>query len=109
MAGEPESARDAGPRERLLNRFLRALADLAHLLERGGGLERVPALYERALEVEPLSETLYRRLMLAECALGRHAQALETYERCARTLRAETSAEPSPETRALYERAVAAL
>jgi len=56
--------------------------------------------------VEPLSESLYRRLMLALCALDRPAEAVEAYERCARVLRAETGAEPSPETRAIYERAV---
>ena len=106
MDGEIESARDAGPRERLRNRFLRALADLARLWEGLGAPGRVPELVERALEVEPLSESLYRRLMLALCALDRPAEAVEAYERCARVLRAETGAGPSPETRAIYERAV---
>ena len=58
---------------------------------------------------EPLSETLCRRLMLSYRALGRQADAIEAYERCAALLRAERGAEPSPETRAIYERAVGEL
>jgi ATP/maltotriose-dependent transcriptional regulator MalT/DNA-binding SARP family transcriptional activator len=109
MASEADDGRYLALRERLRNRFLRCLGSLARLWESAGQPAQVVELYQRALEAEPLSESLYRRLMLCCRGLGRHAEAIEAYERCQGVLRAERGGEPSRETTAIYERIVAEL
>ena len=61
-------------------------------------------LLERALEADGVAEGLYRNLMQSYARLGRAADAAETYNRCRRALQAALSVEPSPETRAIYDR-----
>lgn len=57
---------------------------------------------ERSVLIEPCSERGYRCLMRAYRGLGETSRALQTYERCRRTLAEELGADPSPETHALH-------
>jgi LuxR family transcriptional regulator, maltose regulon positive regulatory protein len=88
-------------RERLRGRLLRRLRDLAQRWEQRGSWSHAVTWLERALELDDCAEETYRRLMLGYQRLGRRAEALEVYERCRRTLRAEWGVEPSPETAAV--------
>ncbi len=51
-----------------------------------------------------LAEAFYRRLMLCYSELGRQAEAVDVYNSCKRIFNAELNIEPSPETKAVYER-----
>jgi LuxR family transcriptional regulator, maltose regulon positive regulatory protein len=90
-------------RERLRSRFLRALRELGHRHETREAFEAASECYLRALEVEPLAEEFYQKLMLGYRALGRTAEALAVYERCKKTLHALLGVGPSRETESLRE------
>ena len=59
------------------------------------------ALYSRALELDNLAESLYRRLMTCYRELGEVAEALQVYRRCRDMLSIVLSASPSIETEAV--------
>ncbi|PNY81938.1 ATP-binding protein [Deinococcus koreensis] len=63
----------------------------------GGALERARAL----LDLDPLSEEAWRRLMRLLYLRGDRPAALDAYRRCEALLRREFGVEPLPETRAL--------
>jgi DNA-binding SARP family transcriptional activator len=57
----------------------------------------------RLLAMEPWREEAHRQMMRLLALSGQRAAALAQYETCRRVLAEELSAEPSPETQALYE------
>jgi two-component SAPR family response regulator len=90
-------------RDRARSRFLRSVADVARQWE---GRDRWPdavALYERALEVDPLAEDVYRRLIHCHIARGQAADAARVFQRCREMLAAELGMAPSAETQALFD------
>ncbi len=89
-------------RERLRRKYLAAALMLGEALERARDYRAAIASYEQALEMDDLTEELYRRLMACHLKLGRKADAVKAYERCRRTLAAGLGVEPSEETEALY-------
>ena len=91
-------------RERLRNKFLRAVAELARYWEEAGHWEKAVAYYQKGLEADNVAEGLYRHLMICYQQLGRQAEAIETYNRCRKTLSAVLKVEPAPETKAIYEK-----
>ncbi len=90
-------------RERLRERYLDALLDLAELHAAAGELDRAIAACRRALARDEYREPVYRALMRYQVLAGDVAAALNTYERCRAMLAEEFGAEPAPQTRALYE------
>ena len=97
-----------GERERLLQRYLAALARLAALLEARGDYARAIGYAERLLRHDPLREETYRLLMRLHDARGDRARALRVYHACAATLERELGVEPSAATRAGLRGAAAA-
>ena len=93
-------------RDRLRQRFVRAVADMARHWREAGEAEHAIDLLEQALERDYANESSYRNLMECYAALGRHAEAADTYSRCRKMLKANLDVEPSPETTALYEKLV---
>ena len=63
--------------------------------------------YAAALAEDVMREDGYRGEMACLARLGRPAEALRVYERCRRVLREELGADPSDQTRALYEQILA--
>jgi len=104
MASEGDDPRFVGLRERMRNKFERCVSELARYFEAAGEWDQAVDCYIRSLEVDDLAEAFYRRLMLCYHALGRQAEAVDVYNTCKRVFNAELNIEPSPETRAVYER-----
>jgi len=90
-------------RERLRSKFSRNICWLGSYWEEANKWEDALKCYQRGLEVDNISEELYRRLMLCHKRLGQKAEALSVYKRCERMLRAGFEIEPSPKTQALYK------
>lgn len=59
------------------------------------------ALYQRAVESDPVVESFHRGLLRGLLKRDQRADALRAYEQCRLTLEAELGAKPSPETQAL--------
>ena len=90
-------------RERLRSRFLRAVTERGGLHEQAENHDQAIACYQRGLEVDPLAEDFYRRLMHCYRRQHRRAEALAVYQRCHQTLTALLGVPPSPETQSLYK------
>ena len=81
----------------------RGLVALAYALHGGqrkqsGHWREAQALLQKGIDLDPLSENFYRRLMLCYHKLGQSAEALSIYRRCQRTLSVSLGISPSPET-----------
>jgi ATP/maltotriose-dependent transcriptional regulator MalT/two-component SAPR family response regulator len=109
MASEGDDPRYVGLRERLRTRFERCVGELARYFESLGDWEQAIDCYTRSLEVDELAEAFYRKLMLCYREMGRQAEAVDVYNACKRIFNAELNIEPSPETKAVYERVLSEL
>jgi DNA-binding SARP family transcriptional activator len=87
-------------RERYRQRFVVAVSQLAAHIEPLDPLVAI-RLYERALDVEPLAESLSRRLMRLHAGRGDRAEALRAWRACRAMLAVAEGLGPSRETRAL--------
>lgn len=88
-------------RERLREKFLRHLESRSRQLLAAGRVPEAIRLCEQGLEIDPLTEELYRHLMRCHQARGEHARALAVYRRCETVLSNALGVAPSPETQAL--------
>ncbi|SFI48809.1 BTAD domain-containing putative transcriptional regulator [Nitrosomonas sp. Nm34] len=70
----------------LLNKLSRALDLSISFYEKNGEYDRVYLLLNKAVELNPLTEENYRRLMSYHIRQGQPDQALQTYHRCHRIL-----------------------
>jgi DNA-binding SARP family transcriptional activator len=95
-------------RERLRQAFERALKTLVRLLEDQQAYRSAVRYAQRLLRHDPLDETSYRRLMRLHALVGDRAGALRTYHKCSTVLERELGVQPSPVTREVYERLLAA-
>jgi LuxR family transcriptional regulator, maltose regulon positive regulatory protein len=89
------------PRDRLQARLVRAVLAAGEALERDGNWTAAKALYQRALELDNLAESLYRRLMVCLRESGDPAGALTAYRRCRELLSIVLNRAPAPETEAV--------
>jgi DNA-binding SARP family transcriptional activator len=89
-----------GARERYRQRFVVAVAQLAGHLEPPDAQAAI-RLYERALDVEPLAESLSRRLMKLLADRGDRAEALRVWRACCTMHSVAEGLAPSRETRSL--------
>jgi two-component SAPR family response regulator len=88
-------------RERLRNKTLRLATRAAESLTLCSPAVAVP-IYEKAIEIDPLRESLYQGLMRCHRELHQPAEGLRTYQRCRDTLQRELSLAPAPVTEALH-------
>ncbi|PYE55444.1 BTAD domain-containing putative transcriptional regulator [Deinococcus yavapaiensis] len=73
----------------------------ADRLERDGALDDAAVLVRALLDLDPISEEAWRRLMRLHYLRGDRAAALKAYHKCREVLRREFGADPLPETAAL--------
>lgn len=88
-------------RERYRAHLLRGLALLGDILEERGEHTEALSVVDRAIEIDPLCEDLWRRAMTIEATRGRRAVALRRYRRLEAILEQEIDVDPDPETQAL--------
>ncbi len=94
-------------RTRLQHIAIGAFERLISLLEEEHDAESLRAAIgyaEHLRQLDPLNEATYRTLMRLHSANHDRASALRVYHTCATTLQRELAAEPSSETRELYQR-----
>jgi len=91
-------------RERLRERYLAALLQLAALQAEEGDYTSAIATCRQVLTRDPVRESAYQALMRYQAESGDSASALLTYERCRILLAEELGADPSPLTQAWHQR-----
>ncbi len=89
--------------ERLHQRRLRLLTGVGQYQQNRQQWQAAIAQYHQGLELEPVAEELYQRLMVCHRELGQRAEALAVYERCRRVLAEMLAVEPSAQTQALLQ------
>lgn len=102
MASEDDQPWMLQSRERLRSLFRRHVVVVGQQLEDRYQWNQTIELYQHALDIDPLAEEVYQRLMLAERELGRIAEALDIYRRCRETLSAALGIRPSAATEAIH-------
>src|SRR5580704_8423422 len=89
----------------------RRCTDLCDLLcaarARTGDLAGAVDTVRRRIQLQPLEEVGYRRLMLLQADLGDRAGAVSTYHHCASVLERELGVIPDPATRQAFQRLMA--
>lgn len=88
---------------RLQAKLLRSIKKLISFYSNSSQCKKVITLYEKALELDPLSEEYYRGLMRCHAGQGNSAEALAVYNHCRTTLNATFAIEPSEKTQQLYQ------
>ena len=88
-------------RERLQSRMFRILDMYIKGEEEAGNWQVVQSLLDLGLELNPLAEAFYRRLMDCHIKLGQNSEALTVYRRCQRILSVSLGIPPSQETTAI--------
>jgi DNA-binding SARP family transcriptional activator len=94
-------------RERLKSRFLRGVIFLGRNLEKINEREKAALQYQKALEIDPLVEEFYQRLMICYHRMGQNAQAVSVFKRCQKNLQSMLNVEPSIQTKAIYKNLIA--
>ena len=102
VTGEPDHACMLAVRERMRHVWLCLVKLLGDFYETHGDCQRAGDLYQQALEIDPLAEEVYRRLMGCQQKTGQRAEAIHTYRRCREQLFAALGVPPSEETERLY-------
>ncbi len=85
-------------RERLHQKRLHDLENLAHSLAVAGQYAAALQAALRALSLDPLRESAHRAVMAVHLAEGNRSEALRSYHRCAVVLRRELGVEPAAAT-----------
>lgn len=91
-------------RERLQEMAVSVLEQLTDALETQRKYAAALPYAQRLLELEPLHEANYQRLMRLQALRGDRTAALQTYHRCVALLEQELAVTPSAATEALYRR-----
>ena len=100
---ESEEAWAISARDKLKAKFIRSVTLLGTHLEESKDWEQAISLYSRALELDNLSEALYRRLMICHREHGEPAEALNVYRRCRDMLSIVLGMKPSTETESVRQ------
>jgi DNA-binding SARP family transcriptional activator len=108
LSGETFCSGIVTHRERLRSKFLRAVVRAGRHWEQAGEWEKAIVCNQKGLEVDPLSEDLYRGLISCNLRMGRAAEAHAVYQRCCKTLSAVLGVSPSPDLKAILTSATSA-
>lgn len=102
LDGEADSAWLLPVRNRLNGRFQRFVIRLGEHWEANGKWECAAELYERGVELDPLAESFYCRLMVCLRQQGHRAEAMQAFRRCRQMLSVTLGVKPTETTEAEY-------
>ena len=94
-------------KERWRTKFIAAVEQLGEREARRGANASAATTYKHALDVDPLSEEMYQRLIACHLEQGDFAEAYNVYRRCRQMLSIALGLRPSKKTELLRERIAA--
>ncbi len=86
------------------NKFIRCVIKLGSYREEAGDIEGAAKCYTRGIELEPLSEEPYQKLIMCLDRQGHRTEALAIYKRLSKIYSEALGSEPSLKTKNLYKR-----
>jgi two-component SAPR family response regulator len=101
LSGETFCSSIVTHRERLRSKFLRAVVLAGRHWEQVGEAEKAIVFYQKGLEVDPLSEDMFRCLISCNVRMGRVAEAHAVYRRCCKAFSIMLGVSPSPDLQAM--------
>lgn len=90
-------------REKLSNQFLKMLNITAESFSQSKEYKQALACYQKALDIDDLSENIYQGLMYCHMQSGHRAEGLVVYDQCCERLNKSFGIEPSSKTKELYQ------
>ncbi len=90
-------------RERLRSKLLRYILGAGQVWGNRREWHLAIRLYQKGLEIEPLGEALYQRLIVCYRDTGKLAEALNTFHQCQKQLAEQLQIQPAPRTLELYQ------
>ncbi|MFV2057818.1 MAG: BTAD domain-containing putative transcriptional regulator, partial [Thiohalomonadales bacterium] len=90
-------------RQRLHSKMLRSLLTMCANLEASNYSDHALDLYQKGIELEPLAEEFYYRLMRRLAKLDRKAEAILVFLRCQKIFQTSIGVNPSRVTESLYK------
>lgn len=90
-------------RDRLHRKFLRLLNAIGEYWEKQGDWAHARELYLQGLELEPMLESLYQRLMICHREMGQRTEAMMIYRHCQEALSSHLNFSPSCHTEAIRQ------
>ena len=102
LSREPVRPWAISQRERLRSKVLIHLIDAGQAWETLGNAENAIRCYHGGLEIEPLAEELYQKLIRCYRDNKRIAEAMATFNRCKQVLAEQLQISPAPATLDLY-------
>ena len=103
LDAEEDTAWQLIHRSRLSARYVRLVVVAARHWMHAGDFPRARRTCERAIELEPLAEEVYRTLMEVLAARGQPAEALRVYRRCREALSVALGIPPSAQTELVHD------
>ncbi len=100
---EESSAWASSRRDRLSNSLMMLLHEIGRRLEGFAAWSAAIRCYRRALEIEPMTENVWYRLMLCHQQQGEPLEAVAVYDRCRKILAGSLGIKPSAEMEKLRE------
>ena len=91
-------------REQMRQKCVEILARVCKLYETLGAVRKAIEGYRKAIEMDPLMEEFYQKLMTLYFNRGMLNDALRVYEDCKKALRSGLKTTPDPVTTALYNK-----
>jgi ATP/maltotriose-dependent transcriptional regulator MalT/DNA-binding SARP family transcriptional activator len=91
-------------REELRSKYIQLLEKMASFYERQGAMKKAADCYKKAIQVDPLIEESYQKLMTLYSSKGMYNEALRSYEDCKKALRKELKTQPDSTTTAIYKK-----
>jgi DNA-binding SARP family transcriptional activator len=91
-------------REELRAKYIELLNKMASFHERQGSLKKAIDCYKKAIQVDPLIEESYQKLMSFHVNKGMYNEALRIYEDCKKALKRELKTQPDSTTTGIYKK-----
>ncbi|MCI0507242.1 MAG: bacterial transcriptional activator domain-containing protein [Gammaproteobacteria bacterium] len=108
LGNEDEQSWFIAFREKQKSRFIRSLEHVCDAFEQHRQCHLAIDYYRKGIEIDPLSEAFYQRLMKCYAQRGRKIEAIAVYQQCQRLFKALTGFEPSAATSAIYQQVLRA-
>jgi ATP/maltotriose-dependent transcriptional regulator MalT/DNA-binding SARP family transcriptional activator len=91
-------------RDEFRQKYIALLFSMARLYEKQGFFKKAISCYDKAIQIDPLIEESYQKLMALYSIVGMPNEALRSYEACKKALKDGLETTPDSTTTALYKK-----